>query len=170
MNCSISCDMLGPHTVTISKRHQLRTLEVPRYFTLTFDVRSLGRPSAGSTDKYNFMALQDSGTYVFALFTGLSPAGEEVLVVLYRGQLGVGPALPVLCFSAWCPVTVTFLSEEFTVTILGESTTFLTADFGGDLGSARFLQVFASSADSVSSGGFIRSLHVTGAISLHCVI
>jgi hypothetical protein len=156
-DCQVFCAPLNPGNVAAVAGNLLGSLQLPQYFTLSFEVLGVGLGLSGTTP--NILSLVNPSNLIVVL--AVDTTSSRDLRFRYNTNTLAGPQLPALFATNWSSVVITVTAEGVTISTQdGGSVSSYAALTVGTISTPRTLKLYSSS--SPTAGGYLRNLQVSG--------
>jgi hypothetical protein len=157
VDCNAYCAPLGGNIVPLTFDNFLGiVLQLPRYFSLTFEVQGVATGAAGNPNILTLFAAEG-----FSNVLSVDTAGNS-LQVKYKEWALSGPSLPTSVATGWVGVEIVVNSAGIAISLAGGAGIFSysTAQVGNVTTPLNVL-LYASADAEASTGGYLRNLQVT---------
>lgn len=160
-NCTVFCS-LQPNPVSIYQNQLLKMAYLPSRFKLTFDVKGAGLATT-DIEPYNILSIVNPNGEVFLTVSTLPD--HRFLTVQYEYQFTLPdcPGFGQNFSTTWTTITIMVQQELFSVYSSAYPSP-LQVGLGAPVDVTGWeFSIFASQEYTLSSGGFIRNINITGA-------
>jgi hypothetical protein len=167
VDCQTGCSLVtGGNMITVSKARLLYILDLPQYFQLTFEVYGPTLTSNGADPLLQILNLVNLDTG--ADFVGVAVSDSRALYFYYNEAMvteETDSALLVPDFvEGWITVKITTNNVEATISTSSDYTQVyhFPVQAYGSLPTSIHAYLFASKESSMSAGGYVRNIQITG--------
>lgn len=171
LDCTAGCDAVSVVSLTIAENSLLRTVRLPAYFTLSFEVGGVNlAPTAGAWRTMFDIIDVESEVRAVSVATTNTRSVRVVHNDIVIAQ-SANPALVASYPSSWTAITVTvrpFIVEFYTSNNVAD--VFQTVVDRDIITRGKLYNLFASNGDEPSSGGYIRKVKIVGKSTLQLVV